>query len=31
MKFPDQDRFYPSRYWSKQVIEHDKEVKKGSS
>ncbi|KFY71705.1 hypothetical protein V499_08107 [Pseudogymnoascus sp. VKM F-103] len=28
-KFPEQGRFYPSRYWSKQIIEHEKEVKEG--
>ncbi|KAF1811553.1 hypothetical protein P152DRAFT_459502 [Eremomyces bilateralis CBS 781.70] len=26
-KMPDPDRFYPSRYWSKQIIEHEKKTK----
>ncbi|KAH8585579.1 hypothetical protein B0O99DRAFT_646628 [Bisporella sp. PMI_857] len=32
-KFPAEGRFYPSRYWSRQVIEHDKAeaAKKGHS
>ncbi|EPE33675.1 hypothetical protein GLAREA_06688 [Glarea lozoyensis ATCC 20868] len=30
-KFPEEGRFYPSRYWSKQIIEHEKEKKAGSS
>lgn len=25
---PRPDRFYPSRYWSKQIIEHEKKEKK---
>ncbi|KAK2764312.1 hypothetical protein FQN54_009004 [Arachnomyces sp. PD_36] len=31
-KFPEPGRFYPSRWWSKQVIEHEKEqaAKNGS-
>ncbi|MCJ1474509.1 hypothetical protein MMC13_003167 [Lambiella insularis] len=26
-RFPEPGRFYPSRYWSKQVIEHEKSLK----
>ncbi|RDW92056.1 hypothetical protein BP5796_01450 [Coleophoma crateriformis] len=29
-KFPEEGRFFPSRYWSKQIIEHEK-AKKGES
>ncbi|PGH11525.1 hypothetical protein AJ80_07091 [Polytolypa hystricis UAMH7299] len=24
-KFPEEGRFFPSRWWSKQIIEHEKE------
>ncbi|KAE9363641.1 hypothetical protein N431DRAFT_474655 [Stipitochalara longipes BDJ] len=30
-KFPEDGRFFPSRYWSKQIIEHEKNQKKGGS
>ncbi|CAG8971250.1 hypothetical protein HYALB_00001416 [Hymenoscyphus albidus] len=30
-KFPEQGRFFPSRYWSKQIIEHEKAQKNDSS
>ncbi|KAK4107931.1 hypothetical protein N656DRAFT_455061 [Canariomyces notabilis] len=26
-KMPEPDRFYPSRYWSKQIIEYEKKQK----
>ncbi|KAI9718595.1 MAG: hypothetical protein M1812_004046 [Candelaria pacifica] len=26
-KFPEEGRFFPSRLWSKQIIEHEKAVK----
>ncbi|KAF2731511.1 hypothetical protein EJ04DRAFT_442931 [Polyplosphaeria fusca] len=26
-KMPPPGRFYPSRYWSKQVVEHEKKLK----
>ncbi|OAL47551.1 hypothetical protein IQ07DRAFT_646480 [Pyrenochaeta sp. DS3sAY3a] len=26
-KMPEQGRFFPSRYWSKQIIEHDRKIK----
>ncbi|KAI9831793.1 MAG: hypothetical protein M1819_004690 [Sarea resinae] len=26
-RFPEEGRFFPSRFWSKQIIEHEKEVK----
>ncbi|RKF73731.1 hypothetical protein GcM1_242002 [Golovinomyces cichoracearum] len=26
-KFPEEGRFFPSRYWSKQIIEHEKEAR----
>ncbi|KAK2787402.1 hypothetical protein FQN53_005313 [Emmonsiellopsis sp. PD_33] len=25
-KFPEQGRFFPSRWWSKQIVEHEKEL-----
>ncbi|PSS25848.1 hypothetical protein M430DRAFT_134690 [Amorphotheca resinae ATCC 22711] len=30
-KFPEEGRFFPSRYWSKQIVEHEKEKKAGSA
>jgi len=30
-RFPAEGRFYPSRYWSKQIIEHEREVKEGKA
>ncbi|KAF4302151.1 hypothetical protein GTA08_BOTSDO10380 [Botryosphaeria dothidea] len=29
-KFPEPGRFFPSRYWSKQIIEHEREQKQES-
>ncbi|KAI9762056.1 MAG: hypothetical protein M4579_000692 [Chaenotheca gracillima] len=26
-KFPEKDRFFPSRMWTKQIIEHEKQTK----
>ncbi|CAD6501217.1 BgTH12-01471 [Blumeria graminis f. sp. triticale] len=26
-KFPEEGRFFPSRYWSKQIIEHERQIK----
>ncbi|KAF2999019.1 hypothetical protein E8E13_008133 [Curvularia kusanoi] len=26
-KMPEQGRFFPSRYWSKQIVEHEKKLK----
>jgi hypothetical protein len=26
-KMPEEGRFFPSRYWSKQIIEHERAVK----
>eukprot|EP00914_Ancora_sagittata_P023710 GHVO01046833.1.p3 GENE.GHVO01046833.1~~GHVO01046833.1.p3 ORF type:complete len:108 (+),score=12.87 GHVO01046833.1:37-324(+) len=28
-KMPEQGRFFPSRYWSKQIIEHERQQKQG--
>jgi len=28
-KFPEQGRFFPSRWWSRQIIEHEKAKKEG--
>ncbi|OJD32018.1 uncharacterized protein BKCO1_4200028 [Diplodia corticola] len=29
-KFPEPGRFFPSRYWSKQIIEHERDQKQES-
>jgi len=29
-KMPEEGRFFPSRYWSKQIREHERETKGGS-
>ncbi|KAH6629532.1 hypothetical protein C7974DRAFT_394679 [Boeremia exigua] len=26
-KMPEQGRFFPSRYWSRQIVEHEKKLK----
>jgi hypothetical protein len=26
-KMPEQGRFFPSRYWSKQIVEHERKLK----
>ncbi|KAF2010404.1 hypothetical protein BU24DRAFT_467048 [Aaosphaeria arxii CBS 175.79] len=30
-KMPEQGRFFPSRYWSKQIVEHERKQKENSS
>ncbi|KAK4231377.1 hypothetical protein QBC38DRAFT_506790 [Podospora fimiseda] len=30
-KMPEQGRFYPSRYWTKQIVEHEKAEKEKAS
>ncbi|KAF1912996.1 hypothetical protein BDU57DRAFT_457313 [Ampelomyces quisqualis] len=30
-KMPEPGRFFPSRYWSKQIIEHERKLKEGAA
>ncbi|TKA30070.1 hypothetical protein B0A50_02789 [Salinomyces thailandicus] len=30
-KMPDPDRFFPSRYWSREIREHERALKAGQS